>query len=274
MKRWTVCASVLLLAMLGLPPARAEAPMQAVGDYRVGIARVARVIDFSLPAPQSFVAVTMFVSAPNLAALDRVLGLCQEATLEADGGAKLRYQQTEPASNPDPQQVRRYETLWFSAPKAGARSLQALSGALRTYRQRVQVQMDFISVAGEPATRQQVDGLTASLEYLGPGDRREGQQDDLIARLRLQFTAPAGGEEASDWLNQRLELIDAEGRPRPASDMTTTFGYDEKLGAPIRNIVARFVGLARVSPRGLRYRADKVTGVETVSYRFENLPLP
>ena len=77
----------------------------------------------------------------------------------------------------------------------------------------------------------------------------------------------------SQWVNEQVQLIDAEGKVISPLSTSRTYQYDDTGQVSARSIIAQFAEPQR-PPRGVRYRADRLSGIETFPYFFEGLPLP
>ncbi len=264
-----------ILLFFSLQACWGQAPLVQAGPYTVKLESTARVLDFAQPEEnRARTLVTLSIEGPA-EAMGRLSEIALEPAAADDQGSKLVFQQVNIVEKPaalEPRQpsARVAAQVWFSAADAGASALEVFSASLVSYEKKEGLRVDFLSVAGEKPAARSLEGLTLSPEFLGVQEARSGK----VYQVKVEVKGPA--EKSADslqWTNEQVELIDAEGQPKAALSTTRTYRYDEAGQAIARTITATFTYSPR-SPRGFRYRVERLQGVQTRPYRFENVALP
>jgi len=264
-----------VLLAFSLLPCLAEPPTAKAGPYTVSIESVARVMDFTQP-PESRAFTLINLQIEGAAeVLGRVLEAVQEPAASDDQKNQLALCQvlfpgrTPPAEGRRPA-VKMAVQVWFSAASRAATALAAFSAHVVCYEKKDSLRVDFLSVAGEKPSPQALDGLLIAADFLGPQESPSGKVYQVKVEVKV---LPEKPDPSVQWANEQVELIDAEGQPRAALSTSRSYQYDESGRIIARTISAAFAFFQQ-PPRGLRYRVDRLRGVQTFPYHFENLPLP
>jgi hypothetical protein len=263
---------LLILGLLLCPPLSAFAePKVKAGPYEIHLNGIARQLDLT-PADQPAAAtvLTLAIKAPP-EAMERLLEAAQEPAAIDDLENSLTLQEIrfpdDQAAGPDVT----FQIL-LSPAAAGATRLKQFRAHLLCFEKKENLRLDFLCVSGERLAGRNLDYLIISPELIGPQEISKGKGKVYLVKVEVQFPIQKPDPSMS-WRNELVELIDADGRPRSALSTSRSFKYDNKGRVTAIVITAGFAPPAQ-SPRGLRYRVERLQGVQAFDYAFENLPLP
>jgi hypothetical protein len=249
---------------------RAE-PVTKAGPYEIHLQAIARLLDLTPPDKSTAsTALTLCLQAPQ-ETLDKLLDAAQEPAAMDEAGnvlslQEIRFPQDRPAGSGLTLQI-----LLSPADPAATR-LKRFTAHLVCFDKKESLRLDFLSVAGEKLASQNLDYLTINPELVGPQEVAKGKVKLYLVKVEVQFPAQRPDPSAS-WRNEQVELIDADGRPRSALSTSRSFKYDDQ-GQMRSMIMTAGFPLPAQPPRGLRYRVERLRGVQVFDYVFNNLPLP
>jgi hypothetical protein len=265
----------LILVLQVLPALAGEAGPPAVnlGPYVVSVEAVGRLLDLTQsPCNQAEAFISLSIEGKP-EALGRLLEMAQEPEATDDRQKRLVFQEIRfpppPAAEPGRKTAKIPVEVWFSGSDRSADGLESFSASLVSYEKKESLRLDFIQVAGEEPQSQNLDGLMITPTFTG----RQESGGSAVYEVKLEVKASPEADSATQWRNEQVELIDVEGQPKAPLSTSRTYRYDESGKVIAKTITAAFALPAR-PPRGVRYRVERLRGVQTQSYRFENLPLP
>ena len=267
-KMWRGTLTVVLL--LAAVVAAAEAPRQVVGAYSVGVERVARVRDLERPVGmQARTTITVFVEAKTPEELERVVDMCREPTASDDTRHKLSLCQTTPGASA--RKHRKYLEVSFTGTRLGATQLREFQGALVCYESKRPYQFE---VGASPGEEEELSGTRLSVEFLGPG-RDDAGKECLVLRLALSFPRGEAAPAVEEWQDHKLVVVDGEGSPAAPFSVAHQYQYDGNRRLTGIGITGYFdLALAGRDPQAVQYSVQQLVGLQALSYRFANLPLP
>jgi YD repeat-containing protein len=272
MKRAT-CLFILIMLLSSLLPLWAAPPSVKVGAYTITVENVARALDLTqLADKQACTVITLSINAPA-EAMGRLLETIQQPTCNDDLGSVLLLREVRVIGKTIDSRTAPVKTVlqvWLSPVGNGSTEISDFSASIQSYEKREPVRLDFLSVADELPASQSLEGMTVVPEFVGPKTVANGK----VYQIRLDIrSGPDKTAPAPLLSNEQIELIDAEGQPKSALSTQRSYKYDDEGKVTGRTITATFA-LPAQAPRGVRYRADRLRGVESWPYHFENLPLP
>jgi hypothetical protein len=262
---------ILLLLLFSPLPGRAE-PVVKAGAYEIHLQTVARLLDLTpsdKPAPAT--SLTLSLQAPP-EALGKLLEAAQEPQAIDDLGNVLTLQEIRYPEDKQPGPEGNTLQILLSPADRAATRLKQFTAHLVCFDKKESLHLDFLSVAGEKLAGQDLDYLSIHPELVGPREVTKGKGKVYLVKVEVQFPAQPPDPSVS-WRNEQVELIDAEGRPQSALSTSRSFKYDDKGQMLVMVMTAAFP-LPAKSPRGLRYRVERLQGVQVFDYVFNNLPLP
>ncbi|NIM05220.1 MAG: hypothetical protein GTO55_03920 [Armatimonadetes bacterium] len=264
---------VLILQMLAAFPAAAAPATTEVGPYTVCLESVGHVLDLTKPAGTQMSAFISLSIQGETEALEHLLEMAQEPEATDDRENSLVFQQirlparfTPNGSLPTTIPIE----VWFSDMAPAAESLKSFSASLVCYEKKESLRLDFICVAEEEFCGQSLEGLVITPTFVGQKEDAEEKPYQVEVEIRSSKQEP---DAATQWRNEQVELIDADGQPKAALSISRTYQYDENGKIAARTITATFATPSH-PPRGVRYRVERILGVQTLPYQFEDLPLP
>jgi|GEM_PF-5159466 len=259
---------LVLAGLLGPALCAVAEPKTKAGPYEIRVIGISRQIDLTPPEPAAATALTLTVTAPP-EALDKLLEAAREPEATDDLGNRLIFQEI---------RIPEYSgsglsfQILLSPAAAESTRLKQFRSHLVCFDKKTDLRLDFLCVAGEKLAGRNLEYLVINPELIGLQEIVKGKGKVYLVKAEVQFTGQKP-DPAISWRNEAVELIDAEGRPRGALSTSRSFKYDNKGQMTAIVITAAFPPPAQ-SPRGLRYRVEKLQGVQAFDYVFENLPLP
>ena len=273
------CLLIVLLIIFAIPPVWAGPAPTRVGPYTVLVESVGRVLDFTQSSgSQRFVVVTLAIEGPA-EAMSRVLEKVQDPAAVDDQQRNLQFQQVCFPPRLSAQESRRSPTrssiqVWFLAPPDSSSSLADFSASLVCYEKKERLSAEFVNLAGEQPSAQSLDSLSLTTDFLGPQEGRTGKTYQVRVEVKVApESSTSSAEWEKQWANEQVELIDADGAVKLPITSSRTYQYGDN-GQVIGEIIIASFELPARPPRGVRYQVDRVRGVQTLPYRFEELPLP
>jgi hypothetical protein len=266
----------LCLLIWGLPLCRplsafAEPKVKA-GPYEIHLIGIARQLDLTpTDQPAATTALTLTIKA-SPEAMEKLLEVAQEPTATVDTGETLTFQEIHFPNDAMVTPGRReFQVLLTPAPVT-ARGLKQFTAHLQCFDKKESLRLDFLCVAGEKLASQNLDYLVISPELLGPQNLGKGKGKLYLVKVAVQSPDKRPDPTVS-WRNEQVELIDTDGQPRRALSTSRSFKYDDQ-GEMTTMIMTASFALPAQPPRGLRYRVERLLGMQDFSYTFEDLPLP
>ena len=277
----TACSKAIIIAMLPmlamLPPVERPQAVEA-GPYHLEVESVGQVLDFTRPVEERLGTVIDLAVSAEGEELGKLLEVAHNPTVCDESGnglafQQIRYPENSTATDGKGKVSKIRLQLWFAAPRTfyGENScLRDLKASLLRYEKRETVWMDFLSVAGEEPGGQTYESLR-----IKPRLRRTEERGRRLLEVTLDIrpARESGFDPSVHWMNEQVELIDAQGVAVQAIATARTYEYDGEGKMTGRKITAQFTE-PKGAARGVRFRAERLSGMETLEYKFEYLPLP
>lgn len=271
---------VFLLIVISTLPIAAATPSVTVGPFNIRLESISRSLDLTLPAGRQASTVLILLIEGPLDEISRITDPLKEVTGMDDCGTRLTFRETrilnrstppsaDKAVDPTAQGKIRVQVK-LSAAAGDATKLADLSASLVSYEQHEHVQLDFLSVTGEPPALQYLDGAKIRPSFPTPQQIKARGAYDVKVYVRM---SAASAKSSIQWSTEEIEIIDSQGKLRKPLSTSRTYQYDDRGQVVGRTISASFM-LPSQPPRGVRYRVDRLQGTQEMSYRFTHLPLP